>query len=246
MVRNQPLLQQSSVTSASPSRLSLRLIYMTIVLIVGILLGAGGLAAYQEFLAAPAVNSFEECVKANGSQQLFIYPGICETRDGKRFTQPTDDGGVNPIYFDPQSCNSDSDCTVGILPKGCCVCPEPINKTEIGKDGWETYVPGKDYSKQTTCETFVACGPCKTPTTTPVCRNNLCMFDDDIIDQDKEVLGIQINTCCSCPTKINNSTIGTDGWVLYEQGKDYYEFLPAICKDARAGVCAPCPPLSNY
>jgi|SRR3990167_175881 len=223
MVRNQPLLQQSSVTSASPSRLSLRLIYMTIVLIVGILLGAGGLAAYQEFLAAPAVNSFEECVKANGSQQLFIYPGICETRDGKRFTQPTDDGGVNPIYFDPQSCNSDSDC----------------------KDGWETYVPGKDYSKQTTCETFVACGPCKTPTT-PVCRNNLCMFDDNIIDQDKEVLGIQINTCCSCPTKINNSTIGTDGWVLYEQGKDYYEFLPAICKDARAGVCAPCPPLSNY
>src|SRR3989338_478013 len=155
MVRNQPLLQQSSVTSASPSRLSLRLIYMTIVLIVGILLGAGGLAAYQEFLAAPAVNSFEECVKANGSQQLFIYPGICETRDGKRFTQPTDDGGVNPIYFDPQSCNSDSDC----------------------KDGWETYVPGKDYSKQTTCETFVACGPCETPTT-PVCRNNLCMFDD--------------------------------------------------------------------
>lgn len=61
---------------------------MTIVLIVGILLGAGGLFAYQKFFAAPAVNSFEECVKANGSQQLLIYPGICETRGGKRFTQP--------------------------------------------------------------------------------------------------------------------------------------------------------------
>lgn len=53
-----------------------------------------------------------------------------------------------------------------------------------------------------------------------------------------EVLGIQINTCCSCPTKISKSLIGKDGWVLYERGKNYSSLLPKICEGAD---CAPCP-----
>ena len=60
------------------------------------------------------------------------------------------------------------------------------------------------------------------------------------IDLNEEVLGIQINTCCSCPTKINNSLIGTDGWVIYERGKNYSNLLPEQCKLVD---CAPCPPL---
>lgn len=53
-----------------------------------------------------------------------------------------------------------------------------------------------------------------------------------------EVLGIQINTCCSCPTKINKSLIGTDGWINYEMGKNYSNLLPKYCKGVN---CAPCP-----
>ncbi len=156
----------------------LRPIYTVLIFIFGILIGTGGILGYQEFLSSPSISTYEECVKVRGSSIQESFPPTCVTRDGKRFTQPTVDDGINPIYTDPLSCNTDRDCTIGIQTNGCCVCPEPINKTEIGKDGWETYVPGKDYSKQTTCKTFVACGPCETPTT-PVCRNNLCMFDDN-------------------------------------------------------------------
>jgi len=57
-----------------------------------------------------------------------------------------------------------------------------------------------------------------------------------------KVLGIQISTCCSCPTKIPRSLIGTDGWVIYERGKNYAEFLPEECDRVD---CQPCPPLEE-
>ncbi|PIQ72365.1 hypothetical protein COV86_03350 [Candidatus Roizmanbacteria bacterium CG11_big_fil_rev_8_21_14_0_20_35_14] len=63
------------------------------------------------------------------------------------------------------------------------------------------------------------------PTPTPIAKN--------------EVLGIQTNTCCSCPTKVSPSIIGTNGWVIYEEGKDYSSFLPETCRNV---VCQPCPP----
>lgn len=85
--------------------------------------------------------------------------------------------------------------------------------------------------------------PTPSPIINPTTIDSIDPNPDNIIEKDKEVLGIQIDRCCSCPTKINQSTIGTDGWVLYEQGRDYYELLPAQCRDDRAGVCAPCPPL---
>ncbi len=56
---------------------------------------------------------------------------------------------------------------------------------------------------------------------------------------ENEVLGIRVNTCCSCPTRIPRSLIGTDGWVIYERGKNYAEFLPEECDRVD---CKPCPP----
>jgi len=66
------------------------------------------------------------------------------------------------------------------------------------------------------------------PTPTPIAKN--------------EVLGIQTNTCCSCPTKVPRSLIGTDGWVIYERGKNYSKYLPEECNLV---ACAPCPPLKE-
>mgnify|MGYP001614368891 FL=1 len=64
------------------------------------------------------------------------------------------------------------------------------------------------------------------PTPTPTAEN--------------EVFGIQVNTCCSCPTKIDKSLIGTDGWVVYEKGKNYSQLLPECDL-----LCQPCPPLEE-
>lgn len=81
---------QLSASESQPPRaqLSLRPITMAMTLIFGILIGVGGLFAYQEYVKQPPITTFDECVKANGSQQLLLYPGVCTTRDGKRFTQP--------------------------------------------------------------------------------------------------------------------------------------------------------------
>lgn len=59
------------------------------------------------------------------------------------------------------------------------------------------------------------------------------------IESTETVMGIQTNTCCSCPTKIPVSQLGTDGWVKYEPGKNYITELPEACNKA---ACAPCPP----
>jgi len=163
--------------TASP-HVSLRSIYIVVSLIAGVLLGVGGLYGYQEFLKTVNVTTYEECINAKGSRIQESYPQTCITRGGKRFIQPIigDDDGINPIYKDPNSCTTDSDCVVGIQAQGCCICPQPINSTEIGNDGWEMYVPGKDYSKRTTCESFIACEPCPS-ISLPRCRDNLCTSD---------------------------------------------------------------------
>lgn len=58
----------------------------------------------------------------------------------------------------------------------------------------------------------------------------------------KTVVGIQTTACCSCPTKIDRSRIGKDGWVVYKEGKDYRALRPATCSTV---VCAPCEPVSE-
>jgi len=59
------------------------------------------------------------------------------------------------------------------------------------------------------------------------------------------VLGIRLTQCCSCPTMIDASQIGKNGWVAYEQGKDYTSQLPKSCSLPNIGACAPCPPLET-
>ncbi|MBI5019420.1 hypothetical protein HZB58_04065 [Candidatus Gottesmanbacteria bacterium] len=161
-------------TAGSAPKLSLRSVYTVLTLIFGILLGAGGLFAYQEYVAVPEPATYEACIKARGSVIQESYPATCVTRDKKRFTQPiTNPGGINPIYTDPRSCNTNNDCVTGIQPTaGCCVCAKAVNKSAIGTDGWEVYKSGTDYSS---CESLTACSPCETPTT-PVCRSNQCVF----------------------------------------------------------------------
>ncbi|MCL4200241.1 hypothetical protein KJZ67_02780 [Patescibacteria group bacterium] len=70
------------------SKLSLRPLYTVLILIFGMLLGAGGLFAYQEYMAAPPVTSFDGCMTAKGSTIQESYPATCITRDGTRFIQP--------------------------------------------------------------------------------------------------------------------------------------------------------------
>lgn len=75
--------------------------------------------------------------------------------------------------------------------------------------------------------------------------NNINVSNTSSPITENEVLGFQITSCCSCPTKVPTSLIGTDGWVIYERSKDYSDVLPAICKAPNIGVCAPCPPLED-
>lgn len=178
---NSPVSMPQTSASPSPKKL-LQPTYFALTLIAGILMGVGGLFAYQEYSSQRAVSSvttYDECVTAPGSRIQESYPATCITKNGNRFTQPTIDDGTNPIYTDPLSCMKDSDCVVGIQSNGCCACPEPINKSQIGRDGWESYIQGKDYGDKSTCQTFTACKPCETPSALR-CRNNQCTFENDI------------------------------------------------------------------
>ncbi len=64
----------------------MRPVYTVLLLIAGVIIGAGGFAAYAEYGRSTAVTTFKECVKANGSQMTAMEPPTCVTRDGKSFT----------------------------------------------------------------------------------------------------------------------------------------------------------------
>lgn len=123
----------TGVTETTPPpapKLSLRPVYTALTLIFGILLGAGGLFAYQEYIAAPEAATYEECIKARGSIIQESYPATCVTRDGKRFTQLLNNDTLpdNPVstYTSPQA------HVVLSLPKAMYVTDSVINE-----DGWQ-------------------------------------------------------------------------------------------------------------
>ena len=62
------------------------------------------------------------------------------------------------------------------------------------------------------------------------------------INWEDSVIGIQTSVCCSCPKRIPKSQTGKDGWVLYENGKDYTNLLP-VCQKVQ---CHPCEPIDLY
>ena len=51
------------------------------------------------------------------------------------------------------------------------------------------------------------------------------------------VIGIDLNKCCPCPSKVSTTQIGQNGWVEYEPGKDYSQEIKAVCTDV---MCKPC------
>ena len=57
--------------------------------LLGVAIGAGGFYWYSA--TTRPVTTFDECVKANGSQVTLMYPGTCTTKNGKTFTQPLTD-----------------------------------------------------------------------------------------------------------------------------------------------------------
>ncbi len=93
------------------------------------------------------VNSFEECVNKKGSSIQTTYPAICVSPDSQRFT----DGAV-----------LDADNVTGIQTNKCCPCPQRINSSQIGTNGWRKYEEGKDYTNllPNDCKN-VFCSPCQ-------------------------------------------------------------------------------------
>lgn len=69
----------------------LRPIIAVMLIIFGILLGVGGLFAYQEYNNGTSSTSYEECIKEKGSVIQESYPAACITRRGIRFVQPIDE-----------------------------------------------------------------------------------------------------------------------------------------------------------
>lgn len=115
---------------ASP-KLSLQPLYTVLILIFGMLLGAGGLFAYQEYMTAPPVTSFDECINAKGSITQESYPATCITRDKKRFVQPINDE-VTPPNSPVSTYVSQQAHVTLTLPKAMYV-----TDTIVDVDGWQ-------------------------------------------------------------------------------------------------------------
>lgn len=86
-----------------------------LLVIFGVVIGVGGYASYVVLKPKPPVTSFEECVKANGSQTTLMYPGTCTTKDGTQFIQQT----IVPTMPDdtstvPSAWNTETSGTLGV------------------------------------------------------------------------------------------------------------------------------------
>ncbi len=154
------------------------------IFMIGVFSGIGGFLGYQKLRKSDTkafVTTYEQCLSAEGSRIQESYPQVCVTKGGLRFVQPTDDPLETPPDTDSLSCTADTQCVVGIQPAGCCACPQPVNQSQIGNNGWELYSPGKDYGNKSRCQTFMACAPCEAPSLPVVCRNETCTFNADKI-----------------------------------------------------------------
>jgi len=68
-------------------------------------------------------------------------------------------------------------------------------------------------------------------------KNNQPINRSVPLKTDTTVIGIQTTNCCSCPTVINQSQIGKNGWIVYERGVNYSSALPEECKRVDCPVC---------
>lgn len=80
-------------------------------------------------------------------------------------------------------CKSDSDCVVGIKvdTTGCCRCPMAISRDQVGKDGWEVFVKGKDYSMRGENCSKITCVPCQPlDFNSPICSAGKCIRGENL------------------------------------------------------------------
>ncbi len=98
------------------------------------------------------------------------------------------------------TCTNDTDCIFGFQTSQCCACPQAVSQKQIGKNGWQVYEKGKDYSslKPTSCGN-VDCAPCLPPQKA-TCRNNQCVMERFSVDEEmdsmqtyKSPYGLQIS-----------------------------------------------------
>ncbi len=155
-----PTLPNQTASPIKP-RPGFRIITHALTLVIGILLGSGGLFAYQKYASKPPITTYEECVNAEGSAVTEMYPSVCITRDGIRFVEPT--------IPDPTETPANG-TVIGINLNSCCQCPESVPQSQIGTDGWEIYNPQKDYGNKRPpyCDAAGICAPCP-PLPTPTC-----------------------------------------------------------------------------
>lgn len=130
----------------------------------------------------------------------------------KRITQNT----ASPPISD-NACNINNDCTIGIQPTKCCACPQAVNNNVIGTKGWESYVPNKDYSKVSKCETFIACKPCQIPTIS-VCQDSFCIFQNQQFDN-QSITQQEINQGWYWGTENQKKPNTPASWIYTEAGR---------------------------
>lgn len=68
-------------------------------------------------------------------------------------------------------------------------------------------------------------------------KNNQPINGSIPTEKNMTVVGIQLTNCCSCPTLIERSQIGTDGWIVYERGVNYSSSLPEECTRVDCPIC---------
>jgi len=156
--------------------------------------------------------------------------------DRKIYLQPIVENSTPTPPMDSiqaQKCFNDKDCQSNTF---C----DYSNPGGIGPNG---FVSGQPYGSQKCilkCQDDNQCsnGQCQT---FEIVIGDIVINQKGCVSQNDQILGIQINACCSCPIKVRKSLINIDGWVIYEKDKDYSSLRPTdYCKKT---VCTPCPPL---
>lgn len=212
-----------------PTLRPVSLLSALVIFLAGAVSGIGGYLGYQNLgrSGETVITTYQECIDAVGSRIQESYPQVCVTKDGRQFTEPVDTPPETPpIYPDPFSCTSDTQCVIGIQPTGCCVCPKPINRTRLGKDGWELYSSTKNYDKQSTCQTFMACAPCESPNEPVVCRNNRCTFESDEQTSDNKGYTCPKSAWVDCmPGPLEGKTTG----IKFECTSEFLAWAKANC-----------------
>ncbi|MCX6791437.1 MAG: hypothetical protein NT149_00140 [Candidatus Gottesmanbacteria bacterium] len=182
-----------------------------------------GGSGYESWISYPVDNPspqapMVEGLVANFALSTFVISNSLDQDANIRLTQP---GHIEPI---PEKLNSTLDGEKSIILKS----PKVIQVIADHNGKRFLFQLGTD-----------------DPSLAQVFDQILSTFKFTDTTSSQQVLGIQVTQCCSCPTMIDASQIGKNGWVAYEQGKDYTAQLPKACSLPNIGACAPCLPLET-